>query len=329
MHNQLGNELQSTPPPCPVCASNRTANTGVAPRSPYLPFTNFRIVRCHNCGLLRTSPWPTPEQLHDVYESGHYYSTIEASQVTQIGLPLIERARNLIRSLVVEHHFSNDGGGVRGSIASAIFRRRFGWAPKGLQPGLILDVGCGDGAFLLDVQRAGWTASGLETSQTAVDNAAGLGLDVTCGSLEDKCYEDSKFDVVRMWSVLEHVSDPHTTLTEVVRILKPGGWAILQVPNANSIARQLAKERWSGWDIPAHLTHFTPETLRWTAAKAGLEPVELNYSSVGTLANWVTWGPSAICRILVFLVDQLCDLLRAGDCIVLFARRPDLRRSSD
>ena len=161
MHDQTGNNLPSKPPPCPVCASDRTSNTGVAPRSPYLPFTNFRIVRCRNCGLLRTSPWPTPDQLHDVYESGNYYSTIEASRVTQMELPLIERARNLIRSRVVEHHFSSNGGGLGGTIASTIFRRRFGWAPKGLQPGLILDVGCGDGAFLLDVQRAGWNVSGL------------------------------------------------------------------------------------------------------------------------------------------------------------------------
>ena len=131
-----------------------------------------------------------------------------------------------------------------------------------------------------------------------------------------------------MWSVLEHVADPHTTLMEVVRILKPGGWAILQVPNANSMAQQLTKERWSGWDIPAHLTHFTPETLRWAAARAGLEPVELNHSSVGTLTNWFTWVPSAICRTVVFVLDQLLDLLRAGDCIVLFARRPPVRRSS-
>ena len=160
---------------------------------------------------------------------------------------------------VVHHHFARGGAGFVGAVFSAMFRRRFGYAPKGLQPGALLDVGCGDGTFLLEAQKAGWNVCGLETSETAVKNAKALGLSVLPGSLEDRLFDDSQFNLVRMWSVLEHVPDANVALRELVRILKPGGWAIIQVPNAASFAQRLTQARWSGWDLPAHLTHFIPK----------------------------------------------------------------------
>ena len=93
------------------------------------------------------------------------------------------------------------------------------------------------------------------------------------------------------------------------------------MPNAASFAQRLTRARWSGWDLPAHLTHFTSETLRWAVARAGLEPVELYPASVGTLANHYSWTSGAVGRSAVFALDQLLDLLGGGDCIVLFARR--------
>ena len=191
MHDREIRRDSDGPPPCPVCGENATIATGIVPRSPYLPELEFQIVRCRNCGLLRTDPWPTPDQLHDVYESGDYYSTIEASGLAKPDLPLIERIRTYIRARVVHHHFARGGAGFVGAVFSAMFRRRFGWAPKGLQPGALLDVGCGDGTFLLEAQKAGWNVCGLETSETAVKNAKALGLSVLPGSLEDRLFDDS------------------------------------------------------------------------------------------------------------------------------------------
>ncbi len=322
MQNLEGRRDSKGRPPCPVCEETATAPTGIVPRSPYLPDLEFRVVSCRRCGLLRTDPWPTPNQLHDVYESGDYYSTIEASGPVAADLPLIERARRHVRALVVRHHYAVGGAGILGAVASAMFRRRFGWAPKGIRPGDLLDVGCGDGTFLLDAEKAGWNVYGLETSETAVNNARALGLTVLRGSLQDRLFVDLHFDIVRMWSVLEHVQDANAALQEVARLLKPGGWAILQVPNADSLARLLTRARWAGWDLPAHLTHFTPETLRWAVARVGLESVELSQASVGTLANRLSWTSSPIGRAAVFALDQIMDILGRGDCVVLFARRP-------
>ena len=79
------------------------------------------------------------------------------------------------------------------------------------------------------------------------------------------------------------------------------------MPNAASFAQRLTRARWSGWDLPAHLTHFTSETLRWAVARAGLEPVELYPASVGTLANHYSWTSGAVGRSAVFALDQLLD----------------------
>ena len=307
---------------CPVCGNTGREATGRRPRSPYLNGRQFRIVSCTRCGLLLTDPWPTSELLQNVYDSGTYYSTIEASVTDAPDQGFMDRARRAVRSLVVLHHFAPGGAGFRGWLASAIARRRFGWGPPGLSPGKLLDVGCGDGAFLLDARAAGWDVRGLETSQTAVENATRLGLQVSSGSLESHPFEAGEFDVVRLWSVLEHVADSGVALSELSKLLKPGGWAIVQVPNTRGFTARLTAERWPGWDVPVHLIHFTRSTLSRAIRGCGLSLVELHDSSVGTMSGRHPWLGTAPGRMAVFLMDQVFDVLGGGDAIVVFARRP-------
>ncbi len=144
--------------------------------------------------------------------------------------------------------------------------------------GRLLDVGCGDGAFLEQARRRGWEVAGTEISSWAAAHAAAtLGRAVFCGELREAAYPEAHFDAVTLWHVLEHVTEPLSLLEEVRRILKPRGVLIVAVPNRNDrvmqAAYRLVKRRrpklFSLRDREPHLFHFSAASLTRLVALAG------------------------------------------------------------
>lgn len=138
--------------------------------------------------------------------------------------------------------------------------------------GVILDVGCGRGAWLAAMRRWGFACRGVEPSAEACARARELGLDVACGQLWDAGFPDAGFDVVRFNHVLEHLHDPGRALAEARRVLRPGGLLVIAVPNHAGVVRQAFRR---AEDVPYHLFAFTPPTLERFLTAAGLEVLEL------------------------------------------------------
>jgi len=123
----------------------------------------------------------------------------------------------------------------------------------------LLDVGCGTGAFLAAARRAGYDVTGIDFSQEFIRLARSrFHLDsVRACSLEDFAQQTpaGSFDVVTFFEVLEHQDNPTAFMDSVKRLLRPGGFLALSVPN---------RDRWppasnDSSDLPPH--HFT----RWNA----------------------------------------------------------------
>jgi 2-polyprenyl-3-methyl-5-hydroxy-6-metoxy-1,4-benzoquinol methylase len=106
-----------------------------------------------------------------------------------------------------------------------------------------------------------------------------LGLPVTTQMVEDAAFPDGEFDLVILWHVLEHVRSPRAMLTEVARILKPGGTLLVAVPNFGSLEARLGGRDWFHLDVPRHLTHFTRATLQHALDNAGLTISSTNFFS--------------------------------------------------
>jgi len=134
-----------------------------------------------------------------------------------------------------------------------------------------LDFGCGAGGFLDRMRQLGWQVTGLDTSPAAVQRVCKeLGIDALAGSLPHAgLADDDRFDLVTMWQSLEHVHQPLSVLREARRLLVPGGMLVLSVPNIDSLPFRWFGPAWFGLDLPRHLTHFTPPTLRQMLEKAG------------------------------------------------------------
>jgi len=108
------------------------------------------------------------------------------------------------------------------------------------QPGdLILDAGCGPGDHSIRVAKQGYRVHAIDISRTAITEAKRraqrehLASNVTfdCADLTQLPFADASFESVFSWGVVIHIPQIERALTELVRILKPGGRLALYVTN--------------------------------------------------------------------------------------------------
>jgi SAM-dependent methyltransferase len=140
--------------------------------------------------------------------------------------------------------------------------------------GPVLDVNCGTGLFLRELNLAQHRLVGLDFS---ADSAAIAwtrnGVPAVCGALPSAPFPAGTFSVITMFQVLEHLFDPSVYVEAAAHLLCPEGRLIVQVPNAGSWQFLLLGERWSGLDIPRHLVLFKDEDLENLLDFCGFEIV--------------------------------------------------------
>ncbi len=121
----------------------------------------------------------------------------------------------------------------------------------------VLDIGCGTGDFLSEMQQHGWDVQGMEPHSGARERAE---KKLNTSISQDQSLESLKSnstDVITMWHVMEHVPYPVQTVRHIYRILRSGGLAVIAVPNFLSYDAGYYKEHWAAYDVPRHLFHFS------------------------------------------------------------------------
>lgn len=137
----------------------------------------------------------------------------------------------------------------------------------------LLDVGCGNGAFLRLASHIGWQAQGLEPDPTAAAAARSTGLQIEEGHLPDTGLPSGYFEAVTLSHVIEHLHDPGRSLRELYRILAPGGRLWIATPNLDSPLHRLFRRNWRGLEPPRHLVLFNMRSLTSACRRVGFEPV--------------------------------------------------------
>jgi len=102
---------------------------------------------------------------------------------------------------------------------------------------------------------------------------------------------DTKFDVIIMRHLLEHIEDPSAMLKKIQSFLKPEGLLIIIIPNIDSIGRYIFGENWE-WILPWHLHFYTPRTLTMLVEKMGYKKMKC-YQMPSPL-----WYPKSLGRLL-------------------------------
>jgi SAM-dependent methyltransferase len=234
-------------PPCDVCKAITVETIFSGPdRLERLPGTFF-MARCTGCGVYRQLPRPVWASLQHYYPEDY-----------------------------VAYQYNQPQKSLKGFIQGYgnIKRRR---AIEKFQPGgHLLEVGCGTGNFLRELQTTNrWTCEGIEPSQSAADYARNtLQIPIHHGLFSDFSFEPESFDVVMMGCVLEHLQNPVRDIQRTYDLLKKGGWFVFTIPNFESLERKIFREYWSGWDLPRHLYVFPKPVLQRVMEENGFWLVE-------------------------------------------------------
>jgi SAM-dependent methyltransferase len=141
----------------------------------------------------------------------------------------------------------------------------------GLERGAtVLEVGAGDGGFVARMRAAGLDAWGVDPSPAACAAAAAAGVEVSNAGIDDAEAAPASQDAVVLWHALEHLDDPAAAIDRVAGWLRPGGVAVVAVPNLAGLQARIGGDRWFHQDVPRHRTHFTPAGLAALLERGGL-----------------------------------------------------------
>lgn len=145
--------------------------------------------------------------------------------------------------------------------------------------GLLLDVGCGDGAFLERAATWGFAVQGIDLDKRSVSVARTLRHlpDIESRTLAehvDQCKKQSvRYDVITFFEVLEHQDDPMEFLRKVTSLLVPGGRIAGSVPNRERFLGRI-EQRFDAGDLPPHhFLWFSAPVLQNLLARANFQEI--------------------------------------------------------
>lgn len=203
----------------------------------------FSVVRCMSCGLMRTNPRPTPNTI------GAYYPKHYAPYLSGEGA------------------LSAANSGLKSSV-----RRLIGLDARQTPPvatGRLLEIGCASGGYLEQMHKSGWEVEGIEFDRDAAERVKDRGFSVQVATVETARPPHGQVDLVAAWMVLEHLHEPVESLRRIRSWIKPGGYLIASVPDANAIERRVFGDKWYALQLPTHLYHYDVKSLEAVLRSAG------------------------------------------------------------
>lgn len=173
------------------------------------------MVKCNNCSLVYLNPRPTEDSIKYYYDDNYYDRYDE-------------------------------------KIADEKYKLLLKYTNKENLEGLnIIDIGCANGLFLKKIREVQAFPFGVEISETAVKLARKeFGLDnIFYGRITDSPFDENKFDIITLWSVLEHLHSPKSSLEKIFSLLNRKGIVVILIPNFNSIPAIIMHKNWK-YPIP-------------------------------------------------------------------------------
>ena len=237
---------------CPICGQSdrltlfREANLDVgqltdsAFSSRKLPeYMHARLDKCSRCDLVFANPAPSSESLLGLYRDASFDATKESEFAAKTYVRYLEKA-------------------------------------KGLTPVPTIDIGAGDGAFLLELQRRGFTdLIGFEPSEAPVAVAdPSIRPKLRLEFFDPATFGDNEVGLMTCFQTIEHVFDPLKLTIDMHRILRPGGVAFLIGHNVDALSAKILGEKSPIYDIE-HLQLFNPQSARTLMLQAGFSEVKV------------------------------------------------------
>ena len=210
---------------------------------------HYRMVRCGQCGLVRSDPVLGADALAELYRDSSF-------------------------------DYGEELEGLRATYGAALDRAA---GHLGSREGL-LDVGCGSGFVLEVAQERCWTGvHGVEPSGDAIAKAApAIAPLIVQDVMRAGLFDDGSLSLVTLFQVLDHMPDPAGLLRDCHRLLRPGGLILALNHNVTAWSARLLGERSPIIDVE-HTFLYSPATMRRLFSAAGFDvlsvsPVRNTYS---------------------------------------------------
>lgn len=250
--------------------------------------SKFHIMQCANCKFIYVAPLPLEEDIQNYYDNEQYYTDYTSKRWKRWNV-----RHHLLRKLELIESYCNKGR--------------------------LLDIGCADGLFLSLAASRAWDVTGVEISRELSSQAKhNYGITVHRGTLFTADFPGESFDVVALIHSLEHSPEPRSIVREVSRIIKPGGYIYIAVPNLDEKTHKAisflplpsrAKHRIlkvaGGICPPDHLCTFSRSTLIGLLEENGFQVREYVYINrirpwfMSSLKVWLTLQALSLINILL------------------------------
>jgi SAM-dependent methyltransferase len=285
------NELEAVDR-CPLCSCTKrvTLHRNLTDRVFFCAPGKWQLYRCRDCDGAYLDPRPTLESVARAYTSYYTHEPETDSEAPASAVGRFKRAsyngylnRQYNLELRPAIYWSRWAVAAvpRIKLKRDLMARHLRLERSGAR---LLDIGCGNGAFVRTARALGWDAEGLDPDPSAAAAGRATGLPITVGRLPKLDCPDASFAAVTMSHSIEHLHDPLAGLREIRRVLRPGGILWIATPNVNSNGHKLFGADWRGLEPPRHLVLFTAPSLTKTLSRAGFVQIRQLRSSFA--AQW-------------------------------------------
>ena len=282
---------------------------------------------CERCGILWLNPRTKLNHISDLYLD--YYTHSDTQNVEYQNITRRTSYLSIMKSYLLPHR-DHELSEVRNMQLSDI------------QPGKLLDIGCGDGSFLVRMRKVGWDVAGVEPDPIAASIARDKnGINIISDSIRNVYIPAHSFDAITLSHVIEHIPDTSELIRICYRLLRDRGVVSIITPNISSLGHQIFKDAWFGLEPPRHFILFRQDILidllikngfrinksrtfsRWAAGMYDLSSnISTSGSALGDFSNALSYQ---IRKVFFMFVEYWGNLLigNIGEEIAILAEKKD------
>lgn len=240
------------------------------------------IVKCSNCQIIYVDEKLTQEQVSTYYECANdplYFDEQEARRLT------FQKYLKKLRSFF----------------------------PK---KGKLLDIGTNTGLFVKIAMDNSWVATGLEPNKWGVEYAKkNYRVNLVNKSFDKNTFKKEFFDVVTMWDVIEHFTDPIFEIEKVYEIIKPHGVFAFSTINPESLLAKVMGTRWP-WYMEMHKIFLNKRAAAFYLRKAGFKKIIFSPHFRSLSLGYLATRLKAINPTLSKMATTFISILRLNKIII-------------
>lgn len=240
---------------CKICESEQVA-IKYKKINGYKIKRKFDILECSNCKVSFTDPFLSKKEYQDYHN---------------------------------KHQVAFNGAGNDSAIVEYLDNKQEQWKGLGYLDRLngllkakpdakrVLDIGCGAGLYLDFLKNEGFYVEGIELSPWGYNIATNtLGIKVQNNLIGNLAEPKSKFDVINLYDVVEHTTDPNGFLQDLKKWIKKDGIIMINLPNMDSKISISSNRYWNKISPPDHTFHFNIESICYLLNKNGFHPISIS-----------------------------------------------------